>query len=77
MAGNDFIARVGQWPAQTKSYFEELQQEMRRVTWPSRKQVRATTGVVLATIFAFAAYFWVVDIIIGKAVTRLFAVLGK
>ena len=77
MEGNNFIAKVGQWPARTKSYFEELQQEMRRVTWPSRKQVRATTGVVLATIFAFAAYFWIVDIIIGKAVTRLFAVLGK
>ena len=32
-------------------------QEMRRVTWPSWKQVRATTGVVIAAVFAFAAYF--------------------
>ena len=32
------------WPAQTKDYFEELQLEMKRVTWPAWKQVRATTG---------------------------------
>ena len=27
-----------------KDYFEELQLEMKRVTWPTWKQVRATTG---------------------------------
>ena len=74
---DSFIARIGQWPAQTRSYFEELQQEMRRVTWPSAKQVRATTGVVLATVFAFAAYFFVVDIVLGSAVTKLYDALGK
>jgi preprotein translocase subunit SecE len=76
MAEN-FIAKMGQWPTQTRSYFEELQQEMRRVTWPSAKQVRATTGVVLATIFAFAAYFFVVDFILGRGVTKLYDALGK
>ena len=49
--------KAGGWPAQVKEYFEELRVEMRRVTWPSWKQVRATTGVVIAAIFAFAAYF--------------------
>jgi preprotein translocase subunit SecE len=46
--------------------------EMRRVTWPSWKQVRATTGVVIAAVFAFAAYFYVVDLIVGRGITRLF-----
>ena len=40
---------------------------MKLVTWPSWKQVRATTGVVLAAVFAFGAYFFLVDNIIGKA----------
>ena len=56
MEANNFMQRVAQWPAQTKSYFEDLQSEMRRVTWPSWKQVRATTGVVIGAVFAFAAY---------------------
>jgi preprotein translocase subunit SecE len=76
MADN-FIAKMGQWPAQTRSYIEDLQQEMRRVTWPSAKQVRATTGVVIATVFAFAAYFFVVDFLVGRGITKLYTALGK
>jgi preprotein translocase subunit SecE len=35
-SGN-FIQRASGWPVQMKNYFEELQLEMRRVTWPSWK----------------------------------------
>jgi preprotein translocase subunit SecE len=59
-------------PARFKNYVEELQVEMRRVTWPGWKQVRATTLVVVAAVFGFAAYFYVVDLIIGRAITKLF-----
>jgi preprotein translocase subunit SecE len=45
--------------------------EMRRVTWPSRKQVLATTWVVIAATFLFAAYFFVVDNIVNAIVTRI------
>jgi preprotein translocase subunit SecE len=65
------------WPQQTKSYYEELRQEMRRVTWPSRAQVQATTLVVILTVFAFAAYFKVVDEVIARTVTRLYSELSK
>ena len=30
-----------EWPKATKSYIGELQNEMRRVTWPNSKQVQA------------------------------------
>ena len=77
MEGNTFIERVGQWPASTKSYIEELQTEMRRVTWPNRKQVQATTTVVIVSVFMFAAYFWVVDFFVSRGITKLFAVFTK
>jgi preprotein translocase subunit SecE len=64
--------RAASFPARTKEYFQELQLEMKRVTWPAWKQVRATTGVVIAAVFAFAIYFAVVDAIIGRGVDRLF-----
>jgi preprotein translocase subunit SecE len=70
-SGN-FIQRASAWPVQVKDYFEELQTEMRRVTWPSWKQVRATTAVVIIAVFAFAAYFFVVDDIVQRAITKLF-----
>jgi preprotein translocase subunit SecE len=77
MEANNFLQRVGQWPAQTKSYFEDLQGEMRRVTWPSWKQVRATTVVVIVAVFAFAAYFAVVDLIVGRGINQVFNAFTK
>jgi preprotein translocase subunit SecE len=65
------------WPARTKNYFEELQLEMKRVTWPSWPQVRATTAVVIFAVFAFAAYFAVVDTLVGRGITKLFDYFTK
>jgi preprotein translocase subunit SecE len=75
MAGE--IEAVKAWPQATKDYIDELKLEMRRVTWPSRKQVESTTVVVLVCVFAFAAYFKVVDTIIEGTVTRAIAALSK
>ena len=77
MEANSWMVRVGQWPAQTKNYFEELQQEMRRVTWPTWKQVRATTAVVIVAVFAFAAFFFVVDEMVGRLIGKVFDVFTK
>ena len=65
------------WPAQTKEYIEDLRLEMRRVTWPSWPQVRATTAVVIFAVFAFAAYFAVVDTIVGRGIQKLFDTFTK
>ncbi len=64
-------------PLQVKNYFEELQLEMRRVTWPSWKQVRATTLVVIIAVFAFAAYFAVVDQVVAGIINKLFTALSR
>ncbi len=65
------MADVKAWFQGTKDYINELKQEMKRVTWPNRKQVEATTGVVIFSVFAFAGYFWVVDGILGASVRRV------
>jgi preprotein translocase subunit SecE len=63
------------FPARARTYIDELKLEMRRVTWPSWDQVRSTTGVVIAAVFLFAAYFAVVDFLVSRGVTSLFAKL--
>ena len=65
------------WPAKVKDYVDELQLEMKRVTWPSWPQVRATTTVVIAATFAFSAYFAVVDYLVSHGITKLFNVFTK
>jgi len=69
---NSFGQRAASLPARIKNYIDELRLEMHRVTWPTWKQVRATTLVVIMAVFAFAAYFFVVDFIFGQTVTKLF-----
>ena len=71
------MADVTTWVNGTKDYFNELKLEMRRVTWPSRKQVESTTGVVIFSVFAFAAYFYVVDGVLGRAVRDVLAFFTK
>lgn len=75
-ASGNFIQRASSWPMRVKNYFEELQMEMRRVTWPNWKQVRATTSVVIVAVFLFAAYFFVVDDVVNTAIQKLFTTLA-
>jgi preprotein translocase subunit SecE len=60
------------WAQNTKDYVGELKAEMRRVTWPSRKQVEGTTLVVIVSVFLFAGYFAVIDKILATGITKLF-----
>jgi len=64
----NWLETVKEWPVITKDYIAELQLEMKRVTWPNRKQVEGTTAIVIITVFAFAAYFFVVDKMMFSAV---------
>ncbi len=78
MADNKaLVQKLGEWPAGIKNYFQDLQTEMRRVTWPSRSQVQATTIVVIATVFAFAAYFALVDAVFTSFIGKLFQTFAK
>ena len=74
---NTSIESIKTWPTAVQNYFGELKLEMRRVTWPSRKQVESTTIVVIITVFAFAAYFQVVDKVLGDGILQITKVLGK
>ena len=65
------MADVKNWVQSTQEYINELKLEMRRVTWPNRKQVESTTMVVIFSVFAFAGYFWVVDGILGRGVRQV------
>ncbi len=72
-----FMERATSWPVRTRDYVAELQMEMRRVSWPNWKQVRATTTIVIIAVFAFAAYFWIVDMVVNSIVQKIFNALTR
>ena len=45
----------------SRTFLGDVRNEMRKVVAPSRKEVQATTTVVLVTVFVFALFFWIVD----------------
>jgi len=62
--------------ARTVDFLKDVRGEMRKVVTPSRAEVRATTTVVIVTVFAFAAYFYVVDNVLGRTVQAVLRSLG-
>ncbi len=71
--GGSFGERMKSWPEKVRSFYNEVRTEMRKVTAPSLKEVRATTTVVIITVFIFALYFGIIDFIIQHAVTAMFS----
>jgi preprotein translocase subunit SecE len=69
---NALVATVKSWPDKTRNFYNDVRTEMRKVTAPSWKEVRATTTVVVITVFIFALYFAVIDFVIQHGVTALF-----
>ncbi|HYL93921.1 MAG TPA: preprotein translocase subunit SecE [Alphaproteobacteria bacterium] len=63
------LERLKTFPARTKGFLSDVRNEMRKVTHPSQKEVRATTFVVIITVIVFAIYFFLVDQGISRAVT--------
>lgn len=70
-------ASVMSWPARTKEYIDDVQAEMKRVTWPTWAQVRSTTMVVVVATFLLAAYFFTVDAVVNSIITRLINAFSK
>ena len=67
--------RLKSWPERIRTFYSDVRTEMKKVTTPSFKEVRATTSVVIITVFLFGVYFWVVDNTIGTGINYLFKYL--
>lgn len=63
--------RLKAWPDRTRDFLEEVRGEMKKVNYPGRKEVQATTTVVIITVFVFAAFFEVIDKIIEFGMSHL------
>ena len=67
---------VAQWKEFTR-FLSDVRAEMRKVVTPSRKEVQATTTVVIIAVFIFGLFFFVVDYVFGQAMANLMHKLGS
>lgn len=48
-----------------KKYFKDTKSELKKVTWPSKEQLKKNTGVILVFIIIAAIFLFVCDIAFG------------
>ena len=70
VARQSFFARLGQFLRDTRS-------EMKRVSWPTAKDVKNTTLITLVAVVFFAVYLFAVDHVWAFLITQLDLLLNK
>jgi preprotein translocase subunit SecE len=73
---NPLVERTSSGIQRGRDFITDVRAEMRKVITPSRKEVQATTTVVLVTVFIFAFYFWVVDAVFTFGLNKLLTQLA-
>ena len=57
-------------------FLSDVRGEMRKVVTPSRKEVEATTTVVIIAVFIFGLFFFLTDSVFSYGLTQLLKKLG-
>ncbi len=60
----------------SRLFLSEVRNELKRVTWPSQKEVYATTVVVIATSVFFGIYLFSLDQVLLTTVQWIFRRFG-
>ena len=72
----NFREAAGNRIERIRLFLSEVRNELKRVTWPSQKEVYATTVVVIATSIFFGIYLFLLDQVFIKSVEWIFKKFG-
>ena len=64
------------WWGRSRRFLQEVRNELSRVTWPSRKEVYATTLVVILTSIFFGVYLYGIDLVLNALMGWLYTRFG-
>jgi len=59
-----------------KTFCAETWAELKKTTWPTRKEVRGTTIVVIVAVLITAVYLFLVDMVLSEGMKRILAWFG-
>ena len=60
-----------------RQFLTDVWGELKKTTWPARREVYGTTIVVIVTVLICAFFLWVVDLILNKGMEGLFRTAGQ
>ena len=66
------LENVKNAPKNLAVFYGDVKTELKRVTWPGKREVYGTTLVVIVTVFFFGIYLFLVDQLLQNLVQRVF-----
>ena len=67
---------VSGWWNRSRTFLIEVRNELKRVTWPSQKEVYAATVMVILTSFLMGLFLWAIDLLLTAGVNAIFKRFG-
>jgi preprotein translocase subunit SecE len=68
--------QVAGWFGRARRFLADVRSELSRVTWPTRREVWATTVVVILVSLLFGVYLYSVDIALTRLVEWIYTRIG-
>ena len=59
-----------------KNYYEDVIKEMKKVSMPSKEELRGTTIVVIVATIIFTTFIWFSDVIFAKLINVIYSILA-
>lgn len=62
------VVSSASFPVKVKTFFQEFKTEMKKVSWPPRKETLSSTAVVIVTVLIIVVFLGLVDFALGRIV---------
>ena len=66
------MSRIADW----RDFVEECIAELKKVTWPDRKQAMNATWVIIIFVILVSAAIWLMDIVVRTVVNGIMGLFG-
>ena len=73
----NFLEKPGKWFRNLIEFLKDTRKELNNVSWPGRKEVTGTTIVVIAAVFFFGFFLFLVDFILGNGMNYIRALAAR
>ncbi len=67
---------IGSKITATRDFIEECWEELSKVTWPDREQLRSATLVVILFVFLISAVIWIMDVASRTIIGFIMGIFG-
>ena len=69
--GKVAVMRINEWFGRIGKFFREVRAELRKVTWPGRKELVTSTLVVIFVVAISTAYIGLIDYAFSRVLAAL------